>query len=369
MGAQRAPVAIIGVGLMGGSLGLALRKHAAVEVRGFDPEPDASADGVRLGAIDVASETLEDAVTGAGVVFLAAPVSVLSDLARRVLAATGDDCVVTDVGSAKGNVMAALACEERERFIGGHPICGGERAGVEAAREDLFDGATYFLTPDRETRPELFERLHQLIASIGARPVAIDPEAHDRLMAMVSHVPHILASALINQAASTAPEGREALRSAGPSFADLTRVGGANPPLWADILLSNQDAVADVLAGYSDRLADARDAVRRGDRDWLLRFFQEAGKGREILLAGDPSPGDAEAYRVSVGVPDEPGVISAIATQLGHAHINIEDLSLVPGPRGTRGELRLLLSGEEAAERARQLLEAIGYDAKTDPVA
>ena len=364
-----APVAIIGVGLMGGSLGLALQRHASCVVSGYDSDQEALAEGVRRGAISVAADTLEEAVSGAQVVFLATPVGRLGDLARRVLEATDPDCIVTDVGSAKAAVVAELSVAERARFIGGHPICGGERSGVGAARDDLFCDATYFLTPDHETRPELFERLHQLIAAIGARPVAIDPEAHDRLMATVSHVPHVLASALINQAAETAPEGREALRSAGPSFTDLTRVGGANPPLWADILVANHAAVTDALDAHRALLKQARDAVARADRDWLLGFFLGAREGREVLLAGDGPTEDGEAFAVVVQAPDQPGVISAIATQLGHAHINIEDLSLVPGPRGTGGELRLQISGADAAERARELIAEIGYEVATRPIA
>ncbi|MDH3724928.1 MAG: prephenate dehydrogenase/arogenate dehydrogenase family protein [Thermoleophilia bacterium] len=370
MSAPGAPAAIIGIGLMGGSLGLALRARAGVpEVRGFDPDAAARAEAVKLGAVDVAAGSLEEAIDGASTVFLAAPVGQLAELAKQALSLTGETCVVTDVGSAKGVVMAALDRSERRRFIGGHPVCGAERSGVGAAREDLFEGATYFLTPSDETQPALFERLHHLVTSIGAHPVAIDPEAHDSLMAMVSHVPHVLASALINQAAGTAPEGREALRSAGPSFADLTRVGGANPPLWADILLANRSAVASALESFSGHLNAARVAVERGDREWLLRFFEQAGAGRGVLLASDRELEGERPWRLSVTVPDEPGVISAIATALGHAHINIEDLGLVPGPPDGVGELRLLVAGQQAAERAAELIREVGYGVRAEPVA
>jgi prephenate dehydrogenase len=353
---------------MGGSLGLALRARAGIgEVRGFDPDAAARDQALELGAIDVAAGSLEEALDGASTVFLAAPVGQLAGLAKQTLSMTDDECVVTDLGSAKCSVMMALDTHERRRFIGGHPICGAERSGVGAAREDLFEGATYFLTPSEETQPALFERLHHMLTSIGARPVAIDAEAHDSLMAMVSHVPHVLASALINQAAGTAPEGREALRSAGPSFADLTRVGGANPPLWADILLANREAVASALEGFSGHLNAARVAVERGDRQWLLKFFEQAGAGRGVLLASDREREGEQSWRVAVAVPDEPGVISSIATELGHAHINIEDLALVPGPPDGVGELRLLVAGQKSAERAIELIRAVGYDVRAEP--
>ncbi|WP_217913015.1 prephenate dehydrogenase/arogenate dehydrogenase family protein [Miltoncostaea marina] len=347
---------------MGGSLGLALGALPGTTVTGWDPDRDALRAAVELGAIGAAAPSLEAACEGACAVVLGAPVSVLAGLARRALAATADDCLVTDLGSAKSAVLAALSPGDRERFIGGHPVCGAERTGVAFARAELFRGATWFLTPGAEARPDLFERLHALVASVGARPVAIDAAVHDRLMALVSHVPHVLASALVNQAAATAPAGREALRSAGPSFHDLTRVAGSNPPLWADILLANGDAVVAELRAYGRRLADVEDAITRGDREWLLGFVGEAARGRERLLEAEPD-GPAEPARVLVAVPNRPGAISEIATALGHAHINIEDLSLRPGPPDGEGELVLTVDGPEAALRAVRLIAERGYRA------
>lgn len=357
------PVAIVGVGLMGGSLGLALRGLGDVEVRGSDPDPDALSVALEVGAIDAATASLEEAVEGARSVVLAAPVSELAGLARRALRATGPDTVVTDLGSAKSGVLESLSPAERERFIGGHPVCGAERTGVAFARLGLFRGATWFLTPGGEARPELLQRLYALVAAVGARPVAIDARVHDRLMALVSHVPHVMASALVNQAAATAPEGREALRSAGPSFHDLTRVAGSNPPLWADILLANADAVVEELRGYVRRLVEVEDAILRGDRAWLVGFVADAGRARDRLLEfEDARP--ARPARVLVAVPNRPGAISGIATALGHAHINIEDLSLRPGPPDGEGELVLTVDGPAAARRAVLLIEERGYRAR-----
>ena len=356
------PVAIVGVGLMGGSLGLALRGGPR-EIVGVDPDPEALRVGLAVGALDRVAGSLEEAAEGAGAVVLAAPVPALEGLARRAVAATGDDCLVTDLGSAKSALLGALGPGRRERFIGGHPVCGAERTGVSFARRDLFRGATWFLTPGAEARPELFERLHGLVGSVGARPVAIDAAVHDRLMALVSHLPHVLAGALVNQAAATAPEGREALRSAGPSFGDLTRVAGSNPPLWADILLANREAVLEAIGSFGAFLADVEAALRRGDRRWLLGFMNEAAVARARLRAAQDA-GPAEPARVVVAIPNRPGAISEIATALGHAHINIEDLHLRPGPPDGEGELELVLDGAEAAREAVRLVTERGYRAR-----
>jgi prephenate dehydrogenase len=330
-----------------------------------DPDPGALRRGLQVGAITSSAPSVEEAVRGCAAVVLAAPVGEIVGLARRVLAACAADCLVTDVGSTKAGIVGALTPAERERFIGGHPLCGAEAGGVEHAREDLFDRATYFLTPAPETRPELFQRLHGLVAAIGARPVAVDPGAHDRIMALVSHLPHVIASTLIHQAAATAPQGREALRSAGPSFSDLTRVAGANPPLWADILLENRGALIGAIRDHVVRLAEVERALEAGDREWLLRWIGGAAEGRGRLRAAAATPALRLPRRVVVGVPNRPGAISEVAVALGHAHINIEDLSLRPGP-GDEGELVLVVGGEQAARQAAALIAALGYRVRTE---
>lgn len=355
------PVALVGVGLIGGSLGLALRARPGdIEVRGTDPGAGVLDAALARGAITVASDGLDAAVRGASIVVVCAPVGEIPGLVRRVIAVADPDAVVTDVGSAKCGILEHLGPDERVHFCGGHPVAGGETAGVTHAREDLFDGATWFLTPTSETRPDLLQRVHGMVAGVGARPVAVDAHVHDHLMALVSHLPHVIASALIRQAAGTAPQGREALRSAGPSFRDLTRVAGANPSLWADILIANGDAVLAETRRHRAELAEVEEALAGGDREWLEAFFASAAEGRSRLMADEAPSG--EAVRVVVEVPNRPGVLSEIATALGHAHINIEDLDLVPAAPGEpTGSLALVLDGPDAAARATALITGNGY--------
>src|SRR6476619_6038512 len=185
---------VLGSGLIGVSIGLAARQRLEAEVAGFDPDGDLLARAEELGAIDSAHESPAAAVHGAGLVFCAAPVTALPGLAAEALDAAGEDCAITDVGSVKREVIAALGSESR--FIGGHPLAGAETAGVENAREDLFEGARWYLTPTDRSSGLLYDRLQRALAALGARPQAIDPAGHDRLMATVSHLPHVLANAL-----------------------------------------------------------------------------------------------------------------------------------------------------------------------------
>ncbi len=183
--------------------------------------------------MDRACETLEEALEGTDVCFLCAPVAALPELARATLAA-GGDCVVTDVGSTKRAVLESLAAsglpeDDLARFVGGHPLAGAEASGVEHARAELFEGATWYLTPTERTSGMLYERLYRAISALGARPEAIAADLHDHVMATISHVPHVLANVLANQAARSLGDDAPRLPATGPSFRDATRVAGANP--------------------------------------------------------------------------------------------------------------------------------------------
>jgi prephenate dehydrogenase len=232
-------IAVLGVGLIGGSIGLAARRRLGAEVTGFDPDPGTVAKATESGALDRGAPSVAAACEGAEVVFCAAPVAGLAELAAAALEACGPDTVVSDVGSTKRDIVAALGADER--FIGGHPLAGAETSGVENAREDLFEGGRWYLTPKSERASGLlYDRLQRTVAGLGARVQAIDPGAHDRLMATVSHLPHVVANVLVGQAAVELTRDSERMPEVGPSFRDTTRVAGANPAIWGDIFASNR---------------------------------------------------------------------------------------------------------------------------------
>lgn len=249
-------VAVVGVGLIGGSVGMAARTRLGATVRGVDPRADAA---LAHGAVDSAHDDLTEALQDADAAFVAVPVDRLPDTVRAVLAAAPAGCVVTDVGSTKRAVVEAGA---DERFVGGHPLAGSEAAGVEHAREDLFDGATWYLTPTSATQGVLLERLHRLLTGLGARPEVIEADVHDRVMAAVSHLPHVVANVLVTRAAAAL--GTERPPATGPSFRDATRVAGANPELWGGIYAANRDALADALAQAIADLQAVHDDLRAG---------------------------------------------------------------------------------------------------------
>jgi prephenate dehydrogenase len=343
-------VAVVGVGVIGGSVGLAARERLGATVRGVDPDAD---EALAAGAIDEAHDDLERALTGADAAFVAVPVAALPGTVAAVLDAAPPGCVVTDVGSTKRAVVAANA---DERFVGGHPLAGSEAAGVAHARAGLFDGAIWYLTPTSATSGLLLERLHRLITGLGARPAAIDADTHDRMMAAVSHLPHVVANVLVGLA-GRALDG-ERLPPTGPSFRDATRVAGANPALWPDIYLANRDALLPAIDDTLERLHAARDALAAGDRERLADWQRAAAAERRALLEAGVTGGVVCELRAVV--PNRPGVIADVALTLGRAGINISDMALTPSADNTRGEVALWVA-DDAAARAQELLEGLGF--------
>jgi prephenate dehydrogenase len=348
-------VAILGVGLIGGSIGLAVRARTGAHVLGCDPDPQVLGAALERGAIDESAPDIAAAVNGAEVVFAAAPVGALPETVRRALELAGPGCVVSDVGSTKRTIADA---GRDQRFVGGHPLAGAETAGVEHAREDLFEGATWYLTPAKETSGVLYERLHRLLVSLGAQPTAIDAEAHDRLMACVSHLPHVLANVLVAQAAG-AVDVAGCLPGTGPSFRDATRVAGANSAIWTDIYMSNRDALIAAIDEVAGRLGDVRVALQKGDTAAVTAWNDRARADREALLGTGLTGGAVHELRVPV--PNRPGVIAEIALALGGAGVNIVDMALSPSEDNRQGVVALWIGGEEHANRAHGLIAALGF--------
>ena len=354
---------LIGTGLIGASVGLAAKRAGVEHVAGYDFAEDVTRAARERAAIDEPFARPDEFLNEVDLVVVSVPVMALPRVLDNLLE---DDwrCTVTDVGSTKANLAAAMA---DPRFVGGHPVTGSEAHGPEHATADLFDGATWFLTPSAATETDRYRRVHGFVSDLGATPVAIAPEAHDQLVALTSHLPHALANVLVNQAGATRVEGYEPLAAAGGSLRDMTRVAGANPRIWVDIFLENTAALRGSLAEHRRRVEQLETALEARDAGFIARWIGEASDNRRRMLADAfPDPGDLHQLRVHV--PDRPGVLAGITQALGAQRINIEDFELhhVSPERG--GTLTLLVTGEAEAERAAALLESQGYGVVVSPV-
>lgn len=345
-------IAVLGVGLIGGSVGLAARERVdGAEVAGFGRSPQRLQLAQELGAIDRIARTLVEALDGADACVCAAPVGALEEQVDAALTAAPADCVVTDVGSVKRALVESFA---DERFVGGHPIAGAETAGVEHARSDLFEGATWYLTPSATSSGLLYQRLHRLVAALGARPAPIDAATHDRMLAVVSHLPHVLANVLVAQAAAGAE-----LPRIGPSFRDVTRVAGANTDVWVDIYRANGAAIADEVDAAAERLRGVAADLRGEDAEALRAWNDGAAADRRRLLEADLAAGPIHELRLTV--PNRPGVVASVALALGRAGVNIVDLALAPAADMRSGAMTVWVAGDEAAGSAGKLIEELGF--------
>jgi prephenate dehydrogenase len=363
-------VGIIGTGLVGASLGMALGRLGRVgAVVGWDRDATGLQVAHARGAVTEVAESLEAAAADAHVVVLGVPASAVPEAAAAVGPHLRPGAILTDVASVKGRVVEALqqAARPGVHVIGGHPMAGSHEAGASHASADLFVGATYLLTPTTHTDPDAYRLLHGLIAGIGARVVAVSPERHDLLVAVISHLPQLAATTLMNLAAERArSEHAGLLLLAAGGFRDATRVAASNPELWLDICAENREAIVSVLDDYRERIGALRSIIALSDEAGLRGALAEASGARRTLPGKESATG--ALLELSLPIPDRPGVLSEVTTTVGTTGVNIEDLGIEHAPEGGQGRLRLAIIGPEQATRARRALEALGYEIQERPL-
>jgi prephenate dehydrogenase len=350
-------LAVVGTGLVGTSVALAAGR-ARTGCRGFDADRAVLEQAAARGAVEPAA-SLAEAVADAELVVVAVPVGAAPAVVQEVLDTVGDDVVVTDVASTK----RPLASVSDPRFVPGHPVAGGVTGGPARAGADLFDAATWFLTPAGTSAPESVALVERFVASLGARAVRTDAEAHDRLLALTSHLPHALANVLMLRVADAAADDDAPLAFAGASLREMTRLAGANAAVWSDIFLGNADEIAAALAGLRGSLDELEQALQSGDRERIEGTIAAAAAARERLDSFAYGAAPAQLNRIRIRVPDRPGVLARITQILGTAQINLEDFELRHVSPEYGGVLVILVAGADNAARARELLRREGYSA------
>lgn len=340
--------AVIGSGLIGGSIGLALRDRGW-HVVGDDRDRDIAERGVMRGCFDAVGTDAE-----ADLVFVATPVGSVVDAARAALAAS-PRAVVTDVGSVKTAITAAI---DDPRFVAGHPMAGSERLGVEGADEELFQDAAWVLTPGPHTSDGAYTLVRETASMLGAQVLTMSAEQHDSLVAVVSHVPHLTAASLVRIARDRAEDHRAVLRLAAGGFRDMTRIAAGSPDIWPDICVENRAAILRSIEMLQHELEQFRRLVDSGDRDSLRRSLAEAQTVRRALPTRGSEP--TELAEVRVTVEDRPGEIFGIAGLATSLGVNLYSLQTVDAAERSGGTLYLLVAAADAPRLGEALLEA-GY--------
>jgi prephenate dehydrogenase len=349
-GAGSGRAEVVGTGLIGASVGLALRERGW-HVTGRDRDPAVADAALRVGALDVVGVDEQ-----ADVVVVATPLGSTVEVVGQVLAEPRrPDVVVTDVAAVKAPVADVV---HHPRFVGGHPMAGSEQVGVAGADGRLFVGATWVLTPTLHTAADAFAAVRAVVTSLGAEVVALDPEQHDELVAVVSHVPHLTAASLMHLAAAGAKEHAVLLHLAAGGFRDMTRVAAGEPHIWPDVCAANRAAIVSVLDGLIASLGRTRQMVADGDRAALLTWLQGAADARRALPVGGRVP--TELAELRVPVPDRPGVLADILIRAGELAVNVLDVEIAHSAEGDRGVLVLVVDAADVT-RLTAALGARGF--------
>ncbi|THF78384.1 prephenate dehydrogenase [Cohnella fermenti] len=356
-------IAIFGVGLIGGSLALCWKGKPGMTIVGHSVNPSSVAKYLSLGVVDEGTTSIAEAAVNADFIFLCVPVGRLNDyldeLARLPLKA---GCIITDVGSTKASVVAhANTIDLGEAvFLGGHPMAGSERSGVEAATIDLFENAFYVLTPTGDTPPNALERMQELLRWTRAKVVVTDSVLHDSIVGAISHLPHLIAVGLVNQIARY-NESNDLYRSlAAGGFRDITRIASSDPIVWRDILVNNKDVLLTLLADWKMEMERFAELLEREDGEGISEQFRQANGFRKQLP--ERRKGMIHSlHECYVDVPDHPGVIGRIATELGQARINLSNLHIVESREDVPGTLRLSFKEAADLEQAVALIRGMQY--------
>ncbi|MBU9711814.1 prephenate dehydrogenase [Evansella tamaricis] len=363
-------VVIIGLGLIGGSLALSIkREHQNCEIIGFDLDEKARQLALSLQVIDRETVDYKKEVPTANLIIIATPVqsavSILDELRQLHLQ---ENCIVTDVGSTKKTIVEkGMELQKMGvHFIGGHPMAGSHKSGVTASNGRLFENAFYIVTPTPGTPSSKVIQLQNWLRGTGARFIELSPNDHDRFVGMVSHLPHIIASSLVHQTGKMGQEFPIVSQLAAGGFRDITRIASSSPSMWRDILLNNKEPLLEMLSDWEYAMKNVREMLNQGDGEAIYSFFAEAKALRDQLPIG--KKGAMMPFNdLYVDVPDHPGVISDVTGILASEKISITNIQIIEAREDIMGVLRLSFRSKEDLLLAKKILNDHMYETYDTP--
>lgn len=352
----------IGLGLIGGSIAKAIRRYYPDhELIAFDKSRETLALAVQEGTIDTACSSIDDNFRGCSYIFLCAPVSCNTAYLSQLKGIIGDNCILTDVGSVKTSIheeVIALGLEEC--FIGGHPMAGSEKNGFANSKAHLIENSYYILTPSAKVSEEKVAAYRNFVSSLKAIPIILDYKEHDYITGTISHLPHIIASSLVNfvRDTDTKDELMKALAAGG--FKDITRIASSSPVMWQQICLKNGKNISQILGGYIETLKYAKEAVDSGDEKALYTLFESSRDYRDSMPNSSAGP-IKKQFAVYCDIIDEAGGIATIATILASNNINIKNIGIIHNREFEEGVLRIEFYDEASSAKAVELLQKYRY--------
>ncbi|GHH98189.1 prephenate dehydrogenase [Neobacillus kokaensis] len=352
-------VFVIGLGLIGGSLALCIKKqHKEVTIKGFDINREQARLAKMLGVIDEAAENIPEGAKDADLIIISAPVndtkSIIQALSNLPLK---PEVIVTDTGSTKVTIVntASILRKQGITFIGGHPMAGSHKSGVSAAKEILFENAFYLLTPDDNVEAVKVERLKEWLKGTNAKFLTIAPSNHDYLTGIVSHFPHIIAASIVRQTEKLSESEHLIPRLAAGGFRDITRIASSSPKMWKDILLHNREVLIELLSQWQDEMNGVKDLLETGNGEEILDYFSQAKRFRDGLPQKEKGA-IPSFYDLYVDVPDYPGVVSEVTGYLAQEKISITNIRILETREDIIGVLVISFQTEEDRERAEKCI-------------
>jgi prephenate dehydrogenase len=357
-------IAILGLGLMGGSLGLSLTR-SGFAVTGWDDNPSVVTEAYRIGAINRHPVSLQDAVTGVKLVFVATPVAMIAEIIKTALPLTSPGTIFSDLGSIKESIIHEVFSflPPSHFFVAGHPMTGSEQQGIMAADPFIFQNAAYILIEHPQTPSTILQQVLDVVQTTGAYMLTLTATEHDRIVAMVSHLPHLLAATLAKTAGMDEEVHPGTLNLAAGGFRDTTRIAMGSPGVWEGIILGNRQRILQVIEDFQTELDELKDILNTADRQDLRRFLEKACEVRMQIPAKNKGFLTL-LYEMVVTIEDRPGTIDDVLHHLAKAGLNIKDIEILRVREGEGGTLRLALENSIDVDKAVSVLEAQGFKAR-----
>lgn len=361
-------IGFIGLGLIGGSLAKMIRRvYPDRKIIGYNRSKASLAAALEDGTLSQAVSTIDETFAECDIIFLCAPVEVNIRCMKELSSIIRKDCILTDVGSVKTPIHEAVAeLGMDDQFIGGHPMAGSERFGYAAASDRLLENAYYILTPSARSTGEMLAEYQALVSGIGSLPIVMDYREHDRATAAISHLPHVIAYALVNLVKDSDSEEGTMRQLAAGGFRDITRIASSSPDMWQQICAENKTALVDLLQQYRHRLEEMETAIREGDDQFLWQHFEDARAYRNLMPQSHAKSGDGELFTLSVDLEDEPGAIAVALSILSAGRVNVNNVGIMHNREHQYGVLRLVVPTREAQIQACELLTRRNYKVYVD---
>lgn len=357
-------VLVAGLGLIGGSLAVNLQRQTPHRVIGCDVSKSTLEYSLMNGIIDEAYTDLNEAALKADYIIIAAPVSTAVEMVKSLQKIEfKKDVIVTDVSSVKGPIMetASVLTNSRLTFIGGHPMAGSHKKGIQAAKEHLFENAIYILTPLPGCAEEKVEELKKLLATTKSKFMVLEPKEHDEMTSVVSHFPHLIASSLVHQAKNWQEKHVYLSKLAAGGFRDITRIASSNPDMWQDIFFHNRQGMAELLEDWIKEMGELKSLLQTGDRDSMYDYLEQAKEYRDGMEARTKGAIPA-FYDLYVDIRDQPGALLKVMEQIAAHDISINNIEILEIREGITGVLRLSFQNESGQKQSDSILKERGYE-------